>query len=140
MGQYYKNKEFEVDNKILDYFYINSFKNYEEIIIIKDKDYEKIFNDNKIIIFGSDISDEKEIYLNLKILNNASKIYLKEKLNLLNNDIIKSFLLEFKGIIICNDSLVYYLKDLGLIKEEYILKDNTYLEIDKYGNMKDVFI
>ena len=78
--------------------------------------------------------------MNLKILNNASKIYLKDKLDLLNNDIIKSFLLEFKGIIICNDSLVYYLKDLGLIKEEYILKDNTYLEIDKYGNIKDVFI
>ena len=140
MGQYYKTKEFEINNKILDYFYLDNLNNYDEIVIIKDKDFKNVFKDNDITIFGNDITDEKEIYLNLKILNNANKIYLKEKLKILDNDIIKSFIEGFRGIIICNENLTYYLKNIGLIKEEHILNENTYLKIDKYGKELEICI
>ena len=145
MGQYYKTKEYEIDNKILDYFYLNSFKNYDEIYIVKNEDYEKIFQNEKIVSFenknGEDIaSDNKPIFLNLKILNSANKIYLKEKLMLLDDDSIKSFIENFRGIIICADILVYYLKELGIINEDYKLNDNTYLKIDKYGKATEILI
>lgn len=145
MGQYYKTREFEIDNNILDYFYLNNLKNYDEIYIIKDSDYDQIFSDKKIVIFENKtgdyiVNDNKQVYLNLKILNNANIIYLKDKLELLDNDIIKSFIEGFRGIIICSDVLVYYLKDLGILSEEFKVQENTYLKIDKYGKAQVINI
>lgn len=137
MGQYYKTREFEIDNKVLDYFYLNNLKNYDELFIIKDSDYNKIFGDKKVVCFENKIgeniiNDNNQLYLNLKILNSANIIYLKDRLELLDDDNIKEFIKGFRGSIICRDNLVYYLKDLGLVSDEFNIKENTYLKIDKY--------
>ncbi len=145
MGQYYKTREFKVDDNVLNYFYLNTLKYYDEIYIINDNDFKKIFDNKDIVIFDSInsnniVSDNNPIYLNLKILNNANIIYLKEKLELLDNEVIKNFINNFRGTIICNKDLISYLLDLALINEEIVLKDKTYLKIDKYGVIKEINI
>ena len=145
MGQYYKTREFKVDDNVLNYFYLNTLKYYDEIYIINDNDFKKIFDNKDIVMFdninGNNIvSDNNPIYLNLKILNNANIIYLKEKLELLDNEVIKNFINNFRGTIICNKDLISYLLDLALINEEIVLKDKTYLKIDKYGIIKEINI
>ncbi len=145
MGQYYKTREFKVDDNVLNYFYLNTLKYYDEIYIINDNDFKKIFDNKDIVIFDSInsnniVSDNNPIYLNLKILNNANIIYLKEKLELLDNEVIKNFINNFRGTIICNKDLISYLLDLALINEKIVLKDKTYLKIDKYGVIKEINI
>ena len=97
---------------------------------------------DNITIFSNEysVTDNNPIYLNLKILNNSKIIYLKEKLDLFNDDCIKSFISSFKGIIVCNIKLINYLKELNLVSKDYLLKENTYLKIDKYGLSKNIEI
>ena len=138
MAQYFKTKEFKVDTKFMDYFYLNDIKNYNELYIINEEDYDKVFNLENTIIFGNDVNDNNPIYTNLLILNNAKNIYLKENLDLLNDKSIKDFILGFRGTIICNSKLVNYLNDLNLINETYKLNQNKYLKIDKLGNIEEL--
>ena len=138
MAQYFKTKEFKVDTKFMDYFYLNDIKNYNELYIINEEDYDKVFNLENTIIFGNDVNDNNPIYTNLLILNNAKNIYLKENIDLLNDKSIKDFILGFRGTIICNSKLVNYLNDLNLINETYKLSQNKYLKIDKLGNIEEL--
>ena len=140
MAQYFKTKEFKVDTKFMDYFYLNDIKNYNELYIINEEDYDKVFNLENTIIFGNDVNDNNPIYTNLLILNNTKNIYLKENLDLLNDKSIKDFILGFRGTIICNSKLVNYLNDINLIKEVYKLNQNKYLKIDKLGNIEELNI
>jgi len=144
MAQFYKTKDNEINTEFFDYFKLNDINNYENIYLINSQDYQKvvdILSLNNIVIFENNnsktsINDNNPIYLNLKLLNNANVIYLKDELNILNDDNIKSFITSFKEIIICNIELQSYLKDLNMLKEYYKLQENNYIKIDKYGNIE----
>ena len=141
MAEFIKTKDNEINSEFFNYFELNDLNNYESIYLINDIDYNKIINKLKldnIVILGKDIIDENPIYLNLQILNKSKIIYLKEELDILKDDNIKSFITSFKGIIICNIKLLNYLKELNLIKENLTLKDNFYLKIDKYGIKSEI--
>ena len=143
MAQYFKAKEFNVNNELMDYFYLNDIKNYDVLYIISDEDYNKVFKDIDALIFSNldnSISDSNPIYTNLKLLNNAKYIYLKDKINILDDDTIKDFIMSYKGIIICNSKLMDYLNDLNLIKDVYKVNKNHYLKIDKLGNIQELII
>ena len=66
-------------------------------------------------------------------LNNAKVIYLKDRVNILEDESIKKFILSFRGVIICNVGIIDYLVENNIVKDTIDLKENTYVKIDKYG-------
>jgi hypothetical protein len=141
MAEILKNKEGNLNNEFYDYFTLSNFNNYEELYIINDEDFNVLtqkLNFSNIVKFenkksNQNVNDFNPIFLNLKLLNNTKIIYLKEKLEVLNDESIKNFISSFKGIIITSIDLVGYLKELNLIKEDGNLKPKTYLKFDKFG-------
>lgn len=142
MAQYYKPRENIVNDKIFDYFYLNPFNNYEEIYLVNDIDYtklEKQLSLTNIVEVSSEglINDNNPIYLNINRLTPVNVIYLKEPLDLLNNEEIVSFFQNFKGTFIANEKTIDFLHDTGILKEEYNINKNTYLIIDRYGKSEE---
>ena len=145
MAQYYKFKEDNINDKVLDYFYLNTFNNYEKIILTKDHNYPKLIEllslDNVLEVSKKGLaSDNNPIYLNLNRLTLAKIIYLKEEQLFLEEAAIKTFFQGFKGIIISNEKLIPYLRSLGILHDDYYLNDKTYIIIDCYGKAMEVSI
>ncbi len=146
MAEYYKTPDSKLNDIFYDYFYLNHLYNYDELLIIDNDDFNKldINLDNLVIVDNKDIdnyvNDNNPIYLNIKLINNAKIIYLKEHIDILNDNNIKTLITSFRGKIICNYKLCNYLKNLNLIKEEYKVNKNTYLKIDKYGKVEYINI
>lgn len=137
MAQYYKLKENELNTDILTYFNITDLNYYEDIYIIFDKDYHKFIKalsmNDTIIISNDSEFNTNPVYYSLKILNNAKVIYLKDRVNILEDESIKKFILSFRGVIICNVDIIDYLVENNIVKDTIDLKENTYVKIDKYG-------
>ena len=146
MAEILKNNNSELNTIFYDYFSLSGLNNFEYLYIVSNEDFKKInINLSNLVIIENQISnltvnDNNPIFLNLKLLNSAKEIYLKDSLDCLNDSNIKDFIKNFKGIIICSDSLTSYLIDLGLISDNYNLKRNTYLKIDKYGIVEEITI